>query len=373
MSIVCRSIVAVLAAGFASAAAPAFASVLYKCAAHDGSVAYTSTKTGFHDCKVISTFADPPTPPAPVVAPKPAETATRKPAVAKGWVYEENTKEPERADFSHVVSEVATVPAEIVRANFLGVLGGVESDAPTLEPVEFPTVLAGVESTAETLGRPLFVAAPYRMPLRPRVVEQPRSAPAVASAVPAGPRVLHGAVYKIARKDGITEYTNIKPSGRAFAVLFTYIATCVACDVHSSIDFAHTALNLDAYRSEIATAAAEYGVDRALLRAVIHAESAFNPLAVSRKGAQGLMQLMPGTAGELGVTDAFDVAQNIRGGARYLAQLLKNFNGNTQLATAAYNAGAGAVQKYGGVPPYDETQVYVQRVETLRDRYRKAL
>jgi len=80
-----------------------------------------------------------------------------------------------------------------------------------------------------------------------------------------------------------------------------------------------------------------------------------------------------GTAGDLGVTDAFDVAQNISGGAKYLAQLLKDFNGNTQLATAAYNAGEAAVQKYGGVPPYDETQVYVQRVEQLRDRYHKAL
>ena len=96
-------------------------------------------------------------------------------------------------------------------------------------------------------------------------------------------------------------------------------------------------------------------------------------MALSNKGAQGLMQLMPETAGDLGVNDAFDVAQNISGGAKYLAQLLKDFNGNMQLATAAYNAGEGAVQKYGGVPPYDETQVYVQRVQQLRDRYKKAL
>ncbi|MEO5559126.1 MAG: lytic transglycosylase domain-containing protein, partial [Dokdonella sp.] len=71
--------------------------------------------------------------------------------------------------------------------------------------------------------------------------------------------------------------------------------------------------------------------------------------------------------------DAFDAAQNIRGGARYLSQLLKDFNGDSHLATAAYNAGPGAVQKYRGVPPYDETQLYVQRVEQLRDRYQKAL
>jgi soluble lytic murein transglycosylase-like protein len=185
--------------------------------------------------------------------------------------------------------------------------------------------------------------------------------------------VLRGAVYKVDRKDGITEYTNIRPAGQTFAVLFTYISTCVACDIHSKIDFARTALNLDAYKDEIAAAAADFGVDGALLRAVIHAESAFNPMALSNKGAQGLMQLMPGTAGDLGVTDAFDVSQNIRGGALYLSQLLKNFNGDAQLATAAYNAGPGAVQKYGGIPPYDETQVYVQRVATLRERYSEAL
>ena len=94
---------------------------------------------------------------------------------------------------------------------------------------------------------------------------------------------------------------------------------------------------------------------------------------MSSAGAQGLMQLMPGTAADMGVADAFDAAQNIRGGARYLAMLLRAFNGDATLATAAYNAGPGAVQKYNGIPPYDETKVYVQRVATLRDRYRKAL
>ncbi|MGB2788164.1 MAG: lytic transglycosylase domain-containing protein, partial [Dokdonella sp.] len=119
--------------------------------------------------------------------------------------------------------------------------------------------------------------------------------------------------------------------------------------------------------------ATDYGVDAALLRAVIHAESAFNPMAVSAKGAQGLMQLMPGTANDLGVADAFDAQQNIRGGAQYLAQMLREFDGDERLATAAYNAGPGAVQKYENVPPYAETQVYVERVATLKERYRKAL
>ena len=82
---------------------------------------------------------------------------------------------------------------------------------------------------------------------------------------------------------------------------------------------------------------------------------------------------MPGTATDLGVEDAFDAAQNIRGGAEYLARMLKDFDGDERLAAAAYNAGPGAVRKYANVPPYAETQVYVERVATLRDRYRKSL
>jgi soluble lytic murein transglycosylase-like protein len=259
----------------------------------------------------------------------------------------------------------------IVRANFKSVSGNAASSARVVVAQDFSTVMADVASSAATIGTPLFIAAPYRSPAR---ADADRGSAVIAPAAPPPPsRVLRGAVYKVERKGGITEYTNIKPAGNAFAVLFTYIATCVACDIHSKIDFARTALNLDAYKTEIAAAAADFGVDGALLRAVIHAESAFNPMALSNKGAQGLMQLMPGTAGDLGVIDAFDAAQNIRGGARYLSQLLKDFNGDTQLATAAYNAGEGAVQKYRGVPPYDETQLYVQRVSTLRDRYQKAM
>jgi hypothetical protein len=184
-------------------------------------------------------------------------------------------------------------------------------------------------------------------------------------------RILTGTVYKVMRKDGIAEYTNIKPGGKATA-LFHYIATCVACDVHSSTDWSHVALNLVAFSPQIEQAAVEFGVDASLLRALIHAESAFDPEAVSAKGAQGLTQLMPATAGSLGVADPFDATQNIRGGARYLAQLLHDFNGDERLATAAYNAGEAAVRKYNGVPPYAETQVYVERVGLLHQRYRAA-
>jgi hypothetical protein len=186
-------------------------------------------------------------------------------------------------------------------------------------------------------------------------------------------QVHRGAVYKVVKANGVTEYTNIRPAtGATYRVLFTYMATCYACNVHSKLNWGSIPLNLDAYGDEIAAAAKEYKIDPSLLRAVIHAESAFKRYAVSDKGAQGLMQLMPGTAADLGVADPFDAGQNIRGGADYLAQLLKQFNGDEQLATAAYNAGAQNVQKYKGVPPFDETQVYVQRVATLHKRYRAA-
>lgn len=114
----------------------------------------------------------------------------------------------------------------------------------------------------------------------------------------------------------------------------------------------------------IQDAARRHGVDEDLVRAVIKVESNFNPDAVSYAGAKGLMQLMDATAADLGVSNSFDVAQNIEGGVSYLAQQLRRFNGDTRLALAAYNAGPGSVQRYQGVPPFEETQRYIQRVFT---------
>jgi soluble lytic murein transglycosylase-like protein len=116
--------------------------------------------------------------------------------------------------------------------------------------------------------------------------------------------------------------------------------------------------------------AGAWGVDPALVKAIIANESAFNPNATSKTGAQGLMQLEPGTAAQLGVSNAYDPAQNVWGGTRYIKGLLDRFHGDVRLAVAAYNAGPGAVEKYGGVPPYAETQAYVENVLDSYAKYK---
>jgi soluble lytic murein transglycosylase-like protein len=131
------------------------------------------------------------------------------------------------------------------------------------------------------------------------------------------------------------------------------------------------ATGLDAYKDLVEAAAHKYGLDPTLLAAVAQTESGFNPRAQSGAGAKGLMQIMDGTARGLGITDSFDPAQSLDGGARFLSGLLKQFNGDARLALAAYNAGPVAVKKYGGIPPYEETQRYVPKVLAQADTFRR--
>lgn len=128
-------------------------------------------------------------------------------------------------------------------------------------------------------------------------------------------------------------------------------------------------VDVNAYDKTIHRVAKTYRVDPALIKAVMHAESGFNPHAVSLKGASGLMQLMPDTARRYGCEDIFDPTQNIRAGSMYLRDLLKKFKNNHRLALAAYNAGESAVARYNGMPPFSETQQYVRKVMAFKGRY----
>lgn len=226
-------------------------------------------------------------------------------------------------------------------------------------PAARPQTVAVAEKTANSTLSPAALAAPAT----------------AGTAASAPRRVISGQVYSFI-KDGVRNYTSVRPQGLDPAgvrtIKYSYIETCFACG-NPRVNFGAVRLNTLAYESDIAAAAREFGVEQAIVRAVIHAESSFNPLALSRAGAMGLMQLMPATARRFGVADAYDTAQNIRGGVQYLAFLLKRYQGNLTLAAAGYNAGEGAVDRHGGVPPYAETQRYVQRVGVLAERYRATI
>lgn len=162
-------------------------------------------------------------------------------------------------------------------------------------------------------------------------------------------------------------------SGQSFASALQSAGTtptATAADV-SSYPGASTGAGSE-YEGMIAQAAERNGIEPAILYGLIEQESGFDPTAQSSAGAMGLTQLMPGTASSLGVSNPYDAAESIEGGARYLAKLTSEFSGSTTDALAAYNAGPAAVSQYGGVPPYPETESYVSRVMANADAYRQS-
>jgi hypothetical protein len=179
------------------------------------------------------------------------------------------------------------------------------------------------------------------------------------AAILGAPLVAPAQVLEIAEEDGTVHLTNAPtdPRYQRLGIAPSPPAPAVAPAGPSLIS--RPALAID---SHIRDAAHRYGVSEQLVTAVIRVESGFNPRAVSPKGARGLMQLMPATASQLGVRNAFDPAENIDGGVRHLRGLMERFENNLPLALAAYNAGEGAVAQYGGIPPYRETQQYVTRI-----------
>ncbi len=184
---------------------------------------------------------------------------------------------------------------------------------------------------------------------------------------------LAAGVYRYTDEDGTIVYTNSPPakSKRAQKLKGTLSRA-------PSPDRPVDARSAPAVRADIndaiAEAAKRYEIPESLIRAVMHTESNFNPMAVSSKGATGLMQLMPATAADMYVTDIFDIRQNVDGGTRYLRMLANLYNGDMVKMLAAYNAGPDAVRRYGGtVPPFAETQGYVRKVVKLYFQYKQQM
>lgn len=323
----------VLAALFST---PTLAGTLYRCVGPDGGVTYASSRVSGQTCKDIHYAGSPSRRNSPAAwSPSSASApSSADAALAPGL--------PVSATLS-TTPPITRAVASTAGATSQSIVGG---SAATISP---PNISPHVDFRTAVAGEVL-------------------SAPKLAS----GGRVTRGIMYKFVH-NGVNSYTNVPQPGSVGAkVLFTYIETCFACSARPGVNFSTLVLNTQAFANEIATASRNYGVDESLVRAIIHAESAFNPNALSYKGAQGLMQLMPGTARRFGVGNSFSAFDNISGGVQYLSFLSKRFNGDVRLIAAAYNAGEGAVDRYGGVPPYAETQRYVERVGTLAERYRSA-
>jgi soluble lytic murein transglycosylase-like protein len=170
----------------------------------------------------------------------------------------------------------------------------------------------------------------------------------------------HADVYMYKDKDGVLTFTNV-PNHTGYKRILR------EAGVPRSVGGSVTSAEFDEL---IRSASDRYNVDPNLIRAIIKTESDFNINARSNKGAMGLMQLMPDTARLHNVSDAYDPNENVEGGVRHLRMLLERYQGNLELSLAAYNAGAGAVEKHGGIPPYNETREYVRKVLRFYDAFR---
>ncbi len=172
-------------------------------------------------------------------------------------------------------------------------------------------------------------------------------------------------IYRYEDGEGIIHFTDA-PTDKRFKIFMRDLKK--DSRLRTKLQFSKS-VNPAEYENIIKACADKYGVSTSLIKAVIHAESGYNPNAVSQKGASGLMQLMPGTAKSLKVSNSFDPKDNVEGGVRYLRFLLDTFHGDVSLALAAYNAGLNKVAKFGGMPPYTETRTYVSRVLAYMQSY----
>lgn len=175
-------------------------------------------------------------------------------------------------------------------------------------------------------------------------------------------------IYRYVDEDDIVHFTDA-PTDKRFKVFLRDLKKDK--QLRTKLKYA-ASVNPAEFEQLIRTCSDKYGVSSSLIKAVIHAESGYNPNAVSSKGASGLMQLMPATAKSLKVADRFNPKDNVEGGVKYLRFLLDTFNGDVSLAVAAYNAGLSRVAKYGGIPPYNETRTYVNRVLSYMKSYQES-
>ncbi|MCB0323060.1 MAG: lytic transglycosylase domain-containing protein [Bdellovibrionales bacterium] len=179
-----------------------------------------------------------------------------------------------------------------------------------------------------------------------------------------------GPLYSYTSGRGVVTFTSVRPTGKNFRVIQPRSprrSRFVSSGRGTKWIGRPTRSKYDELIRQMAVS---YKLEPSLVKAVVHAESSFNPRALSPKGAGGLMQLMPATARRFGVSDVYSPVENVVGGVRYLRWLYERFDGNVVHVIAGYNAGENAVSRYGGIPPYSETQTYVKRVLRLRDSYR---